>query len=198
MGAAKIEVEMEGESVVPEGWTPESFERWWARSEELVSILRRLPGRIVAATGMGNRRLTLLDAHDELEQPGLTAEIDDGAVGALRSWTKDAETLIHYIVTARDTGIGSSGSTTASNDPAPVSGNYLPSAPRLSPIDDLDDSPAVSQDWHWPWIEGWDDPKRRKGILHGKEKKKMTKKRKMFLGALAVGAVYAGSKYLDE
>ena len=196
MEAAKKEVEIEGESVVREGWTPEAFERWWARSEELVSILRRLPGRIVAATDMANRRLTLLDVHDELERPGLAAEIDDGAVGALRSWIKDAETLIHYIVTARDTGIGSR-STTASNDPPPVSGNNLPSAPRLSPIDELDDSPAFSDDWHWPWIEGWDDPKKRKAILHGKEKKKMTKKRKMFLGALAVGAVYAGAKYLD-
>ncbi len=197
MEAAKKEVEMEEGSVVPEGWTPESFERWWARSEELASILRRLPGRIVAATGMANRRLTLLDAHDELEQPSLTAEIDDGVVGALRSWIKDAETLVHYIVTARDTGIGS-GSTTASNEPAPVSGNHLPSAPRLSPIDELDDSPAFSEDWHWPWIEGWDDPKKRKVILHGKGKKKMSKRRKMFLGAITVGAIYAGSKYLDE
>jgi len=185
MEAAK---EMNTVKGVREGWTPEEFERWWARGEELVSILRRLPGKIVEATGMANRRMAILAAHDELETPGLTAEIDDGAVGTLRKWIKEAETLIHYIVTARDTGIGSTAASNAS----------LPSGPRFSVVDDVNESPAVSQHWRWPWIEGWDDPKRRKSILAGKEKKKMSKRRKVFLGALTIGAIYAGAKYLDE
>lgn len=172
--------------------TPEDFERWWARSEELHSVLMRLPGHLVVKAGMQHRHQTLLERWEDLEAPGLDEdEIDTHLVGTLRSWIHDAEILIRYIISTEDTGTGP---TTAA---AEMSAN-LPSAPRLAPVDTIDEAPAVTQTWHWPWIEGWDDKQKRKRILNPKEKGETSMKRKLIYAALGIGVVYAGAKYLDE
>lgn len=172
--------------------TPEDFERWWARSEELHSVLTRLPSRLVVNAGMQHRCQTLLERWDDLEAPGLDDdEIDPNLVGALRSWIHDTEVLIRYIISTEDTGTGPT--TAAAEVPA-----NLPTAPRLATLETTEDAPAVTEQWHWPWIDGWDDPKKRKRILSPKEKKEISLKRKLIFAALGAGAIYAGAKYMDE
>ena len=174
------------------GCTPEDFERWWARSEELHSVLRRLPKRLVVDAGMQHRAQTLLERWDDLETPGLDDDvINPDMVGSLRSWIHDSEVLIRYIISTEDTKIGP---TTAASD---VPANF-PTAPRLAPIESMDEAPAVTDQWHWPWIEGWDDVKKRKRILNPKEKKETSLKRKLIFAALGAGAIYVGAKYIDE
>ena len=175
------------------GYTPEEFERWWARSEELHSVLRRLPRQAVINSGMQRRREQLLERWEELDAPGLDDdEIGSDMVGALRSWIHDSETLVRYIIFTGDTG------TTAAAEGAPKPANGLPSAPRLAPVESLANAPAVTEKWHWPWLKGWDDPAKRKLILHPRKKKETSLKRKLLFGALGAGAIYVGAKYLDE
>jgi hypothetical protein len=175
--------------------TPEDFERWWARSEELYDVLRRLPGRLVVKAGMQHRHQVLLERWGDLETPRLDDdEIDLNLVGALRSWIHDAEIFIRYIISTEDTGTGP---TTAEAGGSQMPAN-MPTAPRLAPVETTELAPAVTQKWHWPWVEGWDDPKKRKHILSPKEKKETSLKRRLIFAALGVGAVYAGAKYLDE
>lgn len=172
--------------------TPEDFERWWARSEELHSVLMRLPSRLVVNAGMQHRHQTLLERWDDLEAPGLDdSEIDPNLVGALRSWIHDTEVLIRYIISTEDTGTGPT--TAAAEMPA-----NLPSAPRFATVEDTEDAPAVTEKWHWPWIAGWDDAQKRKRLLNPKEKKEISFKRKLIFAALGASALYAGAKYLDE
>lgn len=187
MSAAEQEVK-----TVQKVCTQEEFERWWARSEELHDVLKRLPSRLVVKAGMQHRHQILLERWDDLEAPGLDDdEIDPNLVGALRSWIHDTEVLIRYIISTEDTGTGPT--TAAAELPA-----NLPSAPRFEAVDTVRDAPAVTKQWHWPWIEGWDDKKKRGRILHPKEKKETSLKRKLIFAALGAATVYAGAKYLDE
>ena len=170
---------------------PEEFERFWARSEELNSVLRRLPRQAVLNAGMQHRREQLLERWGDLEAPGLVDdEIGSDMVGALRSWIHDSETLIRYIIFTTDTGTAPEKNSTPANE--------LPTAPRLAPVESLAQAPAVTEKWHWPWLEGWDDVKKRKRILNPKKKKESSLRRKLMYGALGAGAVYIGAKYLDE
>jgi len=179
------EVEEKGSS----GYTPEQFERWWVRSEELRSVLQRLPRQAVINAGMQHRREQLLERWEDLETPGLDDDvIDTDMVGALRLWIHDSETLIRYIIFTGDTAA----------DEGAEPANELPTAPRLAVVDSLSDAPAVTEEWHWPWIKGWDDPVKRRRILNPKKKKETSLKRKLFYGALGAGAVYIGARYLDE
>ena len=182
------------------GYTPEEFERWWARSEELQSVLRRLPRKAVINAGMQQRREQLLERWEDLEAPGLgDDEVGSDMVGALRSWIHDSETLVRYIVFTGDTGTVP---TTAAPDGempgAGASANELPTAPRFAAVESLDSAPAVTEAWHWPWLKGWDDSAKRRRILNPSKKKATSLRRKLMYGLFGVGAVYAGSKYLDE
>lgn len=182
--------EEEEEKTVAVKIAPEDFERWWARSEELHSVLTRLPSRLVVNAGMQRRRQALLERWDDLEAPGLDDdEIDLNLVGTLRAWIHDTEVLIRYIISTEDTGTGLADAMPAAN---------LPIAPRLEAVETTEDAPAVTEQWHWPWIEGWDDVKKRHRILHPKEKKETSLKRKLIYAALGVGVVYAGARYMDE
>lgn len=205
------EVEMEEsrrhEPESPRVYTIDEFERWWARSEELNSILRRLPHDVVAAAAMENRRAQLLERFEDLETPELDEEfVDEEMAGALQSWIRDSETLIHYIIYTRDVTRESTPDARTANDPVEAgvpAGSAKPPAPirpALNVIRTLDDAPGVSDEWHWPWIDGWDDPDKRQQILNPKKKKgkKMSIKRAATMTALGAGAVYVFSRYLDE
>lgn len=185
-----MDVAMKGETQV---CTPEEFERWWARSEELHSVLMRLPSRLVIHAGMQHRMQVLLERWDDLEAPGLDDDIDPDIVGGLRSWIHDTEIFLRYIISTEDTGTGPTTAAAASAVPA-----NLPTAPRLATVEDIGEAVAVTEAWHWPWIEGWDDPKKRRKILNPRDKKEISTKRKLVYAALGVGAFYVGSKYLEE
>lgn len=200
--------EAQSEPAAPRVHTIVDFERWWTRSEELNSILRRLPRDVVTAASMGNRREQLLERWEDLETPDVEEnEVDEEVLGALLSWIRDSETLIHYIIYTRDVRGDHSQEGTANDTEAPAaaSAQAVPQrqpliTPSLNVISTIDDAPGVSEDWHWPWIAGWDDPDRRKQILNPKKKKKapLTLKRAATMGALGAGAVYVFSRYLDE
>ncbi len=191
MKAVAEEVEEEIKSVC----TPEEFERWWARSEELNSVLRRLPRKAVIDAGMQHRREQLLERWGDLEAPGLDDdEIGSDMVGGLRSWIHDSEILIRYIVFTTDTGTAAAPG--AEENPKPA--NELPTAPRLAPVESLAQAPAVTEKWHWPWLEGWDNARKRKRILNPKKKKETSLRRKLMYGVFGAGAVYVSARYLDE
>lgn len=210
-------VEAEEATVTPEAEGPraptiDEFERWWTRSEELESILRRLPRDVVSAASMGNRREQLIERWEDLETPALDEEVDEDMHGELMSWIRDSETLIHYIIYTRDVrgDDATAGTESASNDTAasteePVVAEAPPAASAstqssLRVIGSIDDAPGVSMDWKWPWIQGWDDPDRRKKILNPKSKKgkKMSLKRAATYSAIGAGAVFMISRYIDE
>lgn len=192
----------------PRVYTVAEFERWWARSEELNSILRRLPRDVISAAGMGNRRAQLLERWEDLETPEVDdIEVEEEVLGALLSWIRDSETLIHYIIYTRDLTSEHGGEATANDTgkettataSAPPS-RPAPIVPATRIINSMSEAIGVQEDWHWPWIEGWDDPDKRKSIINPKKKKgkKLTMKRAATMGALGAGAVYVFSRYLDE
>ncbi len=173
----------------PFACTPEEFERWWEKSQELFSVLRRLPRRLLSKTGMQSRQEQLLDRWEDLKAPTvLDDEIDVHMVGALRHWIHDSEILIRYIISSQEE------ASLADEMPAA----NLTVAPRLAAVESMEKVPAVTPAWHWPWIEGWDNEKRRKRILGTREKKDISLKKKLMIAAFGVGAVYVGAKYLDE
>lgn len=195
----------------PQVYTIDDFERWFVRSEELNSILRRLPLKVVSAAGMANRRDQLLETWEDLETPELDeSEVDDDMMGDLLSWVKDSETLIHYIVYTRNTNgvpeVGGKESAKASNDGVPEASSLPPqtvepsSRPGPQVIASMSGAPGVTGQWHWPWIEGWDDLEKREGIINPKKAKpkKMSLKRAATMTALGAGAVYVMARYMDE
>lgn len=193
----------------PRVYTVADFERWWARSEELNSILRRLPRDVIAAAGMENRREQLLERWEDLETPEIDeSEVDEEMLGALMSWIRDSETLIHYIIYTRDITAEHGGEATANDTGVPTATASAPAAPSrpapvvpsLQVINSMSEAIGVKEDWHWPWLEGWDDPEKRERILKPKKKKekKLTFKRAATMGALGAGAVYVFARYLDE
>lgn len=213
VGSEEATVTPEAEG--PRAPTIDEFERWWTRSEELESILRRLPRDVVSAASMGNRREQLLERWEDLETPALDEEVDEDMYGELMSWIRDSETLIHYIIYTRDVrgDDATAGAESASNDTTtsttsaeePVVAEAPPAASvstqsSLRVIGSIDDAPGVSMDWKWPWIQGWDDLDRRKKILNPKSKKgkKMSLKRAATYSAIGAGAVFMISRYIDE
>lgn len=214
----KEAVEAEEATVTPEADEPraptiDEFERWWVRSEELESILRRLPRDVVSAASMGNRREQLLERWEDLETPTLDEEVDEDMYGEMMSWIRDSETLIHYIIYTRDVrgDDATAGTESASNDTTasteePVVAEAPPATASTSTqsslrvIGSIDEAPGVSLNWKWPWIEGWDDPDQRNKILNPKSKKgkKMSLKRAATYSAIGAGAVFMISRYIDE
>lgn len=209
---AQVEDAQPPPEAAPRVHTIADFEQWWTRSEELDSILRRLPRDVVSAADMGNRRSQLLERWEDLETPEVNdEEVDEEVLGALLSWIRDSETLIHYIIytrdvrrdhdqdgaTANDTDIPTSASASAPTVDSPL---RAPIQPSLSVVNTISEVPGVNENWRWPWITGWDDPDARNQILHPKKKKKakLTVKRAATMGALGAGAVYVFSRYLDE
>lgn len=210
--AEEVTVTLEPEEAVAP--TIDEFERWWVRSEELESIMRRLPRDVVSAASMGNRREQLLERWEDLETPTLDEEVDEDMHGELMSWIRDSETLIHYIIYTRNTrgDNATSGPESASNDTATATTAsadepIVAEAPKaasaqssLRVIDSIEEAPGVSVNWKWPWIQGWDDPEQRRRILNPKSKKgkKMSLKRAATYSAIGAGAVFMISRYIDE
>ena len=62
----------------------------WERGNDLVAILRRLPGELVLKSGLAARRKSALSRWDALETPTLDGEVPEGAQDAMNKWIHDA------------------------------------------------------------------------------------------------------------
>ena len=165
----------------PGGGCPrEVYEEWWTRGKEYFDYLGRVPKRITKGLNMGDMHDSLLRRWtDEVAHPSALGEtVDSKTYGTLLLCNRESERLIYY-VTYDDTGRATPGPTT----------------PGLLQVVEQPETDS----YNWPWIEGWDDPKRRALILNPKGPKKWTVKRVLLWGGVAAGAVYAGKKmFADE
>jgi hypothetical protein len=164
----------------PEGvCTREVYEERWARGQEIFKYLERVPEKYAEDLGMGKLYHQLIRRwSEEIQPPSAVADmVDSETLGNLLIWTRQSETLIYY-VTYEDQGQATPGPTT----------------PGLLKVV----SQPEAQPYHWPWIEGWDDPAKRALILNPKGSSKITFKKVLLYGGVAVGAIFAGKKLLAD
>jgi len=164
----------------PEGaCTREVYEERWARGEEIFKYLEKVPEKYANDLGMGGVYTSLLSRwQEEITPPSEVGDlVDSSTLGNLLIWTRQAETLVYY-VTYQVQGQATPGPTTPG---------------LLSVVEE----PSTTH-YHWPWIEGWDDPSKRALILNPKSPKKITLKKVLLYGGVAAGAIYVGKKMLAE
>lgn len=171
-----------------EVYTLEEYQGWWDRAEELHGYLEKMPYRISNAVGMQGRHQRMLETWEDLQSPDELQEVNVEDLAAIRSWIRDSENLIHYIVRER----GPSGPTTP--DAAEQQTKKKSNGKKI--VSGVAEAPGVQPDWHWPWIEGWDDPVKRKRILNPPKKNHMVRN-VLIVGGLAAGAVFIGKKMLE-
>lgn len=159
----------------------EEYQGWWGRGMELHEYLLRMPQRILEPMQMDGQHQRLLNRWESLKDPE-SKDIDEDDLARLRAWIRDSETLINYIVYERRP----PGSTTPSTK----------KRARPTQIQSIEDAVGVQEDWHWPWIEGWDDPAKRARILNP-PKEKNTLKKVLIVGGIATAAVIIGKKVLE-
>lgn len=159
----------------------EEYQGWWSRAGEIHEYLLRMPPRILEPMGMDGQHQSLLSRWDALESSDST-DLDEDDLAKLRAWIRDSETLINYIVYERKP----PGSTTPSTK----------KRSRPTHIQSIEEAVGVQDDWHWPWIEGWDNPAKRERILHPPKEKNMLRK-VLIVGGIATAAVIIGRKVMD-
>lgn len=158
----------------------EEYRVWLDRAGELHEYLLRMPAHILEPAGMDGRHQQLLDRWEGLMLP------DDGVtedeLGQLRGWIHDSETLINYIVYERQ----------------PPSSTKKTVRKRARPqlIEELAEAGGVQEDWHWPWIVGWDNPAKRDRILNPPKDNK-TLKKVLIVGGLATAAIIIGKRVFE-
>lgn len=140
-----------------EGDLLSGFMDLWSRSEELLSVLKKLPAELVLKTGQSARRNSLISQWQDLESPGLDGSIPDGASESVRAWNHCAESAIALIVNlAKD---------------ARESSSKI----NFQTLESIDDSSFISDAWCWPWehkevqsVEKWNKEKLVKfGVVAG-------------------------------
>ncbi len=155
-----------------EEYTRADYDGWWGRAMELQKYLEKLPNSLTDKMGMTERKQKLVVAFDRLASPkGVPDPIPEGAVVRLRTWIEHAEGFVGLLVQARDAG--------DSTTQAPV---------LVSSLDE--------DEWQWPWIEGWDDPRKRKRILNPSTEGDSQLKKILIGGAVLGGAFYLGNRFL--
>lgn len=157
------------------GATP-MYAQVYARGQELQDYLVQLGDRIAAAVRRIEVRQELLNRWGELPEPDLVLPGDEEALDEVSRWVEDAEKLIQYIVYKEK----SSKSQEKSN----------------APIEDLDDAPGFDEDWRYPWIEGWNDPKKRAKLM--KPTVDRPYRKYIIGGALAAGVAYVGYQWMKD
>lgn len=150
------------------------YERWWGRATELRSYIEKVPKRVTDKVSISETKNKLMFAFDQLVSPNSVSEpVPEGDVKRINSWIKNAEGFVGFLL--------------QSYEPA----SPTTEAPVL--VKELDDA----EDWHWPWIDGWDDPKKRKKILNPSGKEDSQVKRVLIGGALLGGALYLGKRFME-
>ncbi len=162
--------------------THEDYKGWWDRGEELYQYLDRLPEKHSKEFGMAGLHRTLVRRwNDEVQVPNSVGEIvPSETLGTLLLWIRQTETLIYYV--------------TYQDQESAVPG---PTTPGLLKVVDKPKNTA----WHWPWIQGWDDPEQRSMILNppDEEKKKWsTMKKVLVVGGIGAVAIFAGKRMISD
>lgn len=157
-----------------EGSSRSDYERWWGRAMELRSYLEKLPKRLTEKVSMSETKNKLMFAFDQLVSPRSVSDpVPDGDVRRIDSWIKSAEGFVGFLLQS-----------------------YEPAAPTTqAPI--LMKTLDEEEDWRWPWIDGWEDPKKRKKILNPSGKEQSQVKKLLIGGALVGGALYFGKRYME-
>jgi len=187
------EEEFESEPVA----TADDYRQWWERGNELYRYMRRMPRSEISQAGMGEMRKRLLDrwTRPDVEggvQPADTVkgEVDEYTYGNLLTWVQNAETIIHICASLKEESSSEQRFGSTQEDP-----NTLGLVPNVGRM------PAYQENWHWPWIEGWDNPKTRNDLEHQldppKKKGKLWKKIAL-IGAVGAGAFIAKRKFFGK
>jgi len=155
--------------------TRSDYEGWWERAEELHKYIEKLPSSVIEKVDMAERKNKLVVAFDQLASPGSVPEpVPQGAIQRLDRWTQEAKGFVGFLLQS-----------------------YEPAVPTIqAPI--LLKSFEQDEDWQWPWIDGWDDPKRRKKIMKPPGKEESQVKRFLIGGAVIGGALLLGKKFMES
>ena len=150
------------------------YAEWWGRASELLRYLKKLPEKLTDKVDMTGRKEELVSAFDQLSSPDdVPVIVQEGTVKQLTSWIEKAESFIGFFLQS-----------------------YEPAAPTTqAPILVT----SIEEDgWQWPWIEGWEDPKKRKKILNPPKKSDSQMKRLLIGGAVIGSALYLGKRVMGE
>ena len=130
----------------------EEYGELYARAVRLYRQMNNLPEYVLETVGMERLGEQLLDQFENpesrdpirpLDMMGATVSPDEMA--ALEFWVDKAQTLLFYAT-------------------------YRMPKPKLKVVGSVRDVPGYRQD-KYPWIEGWDNPSKRKKLVYGANKK---------------------------
>lgn len=152
------------------------YAQGYARGQELHEYLVQMGDRIAAAVRRIEQRQGLLDRWEEMPSPDLVMPDDEEALDELDQWIADAEKLIQYIVYRQK--------------------NAQKQQASYEPIEDLDEALGYEENWRYPWIEGWNDPKQRAKLM--KPKTQNPYRKYIIGGALAAGVAYVGYQWMKD
>jgi hypothetical protein len=158
----------------------EEYRVWLDRAGDLHEYLLRMPASVLEPAGMDGRHQQLLDRWEGLAP--FDDDVGEDELTQLRAWIHDSETLINYIVYERQ--------------PPGSTKKAVKKRARPQPIEALEEADGVQEDWHWPWIEGWDNPAKRDRILNPPKDKK-TLKKVLIVGGIATAAVIIGRRVFE-
>lgn len=100
--------------------------------------------------------------------------IDKSNIEDLNFWINRAESLVQYIYSQKE----------------------RVKSTKKSRIESLDELSAYTEDWHWPWIEGWDDPKTRRRLIR-QPKDGPNYKKILIAGGVAAGGFWVYKKFFS-
>lgn len=176
---------METQVAQEEEYTLEDYREWWAASVELHEYLTGMPPQMAERVRMGKQRTDLLESWLDLQPPDSLDEVNEDTAADLQAWIHKAQTLIHFVVYRPED--------TAEPEPEV----QKPKFKKLELVDDVSEIPGEDPQWHWPWIEGWDNPAQREKILNP-PKEASTAKKVLMIGAAAGVAIYVGKRMLSD
>lgn len=155
--------------------TPAEYAGRWERASELLNYLKKVPEKLTDKMDMTARKEKLVSAFDQLVSPKHAADpIQGESVRRINSWIENAEGFIGFLLQS-----------------------YEPAASTVQqPI--LVSSIEEDEDWQWPWIEGWEDPKKRKKILNPPKTSDSQMKKLLIGGAVIGGAFYLGKRVMGD
>jgi hypothetical protein len=154
--------------------TRADYEGWWERAADLHKYMAKVPSDVTDKVGMSDSRKKLVDSFDQLALPGdLSEPVPQGDVKRITSWIDHAEGFVGFLLQS-----------------------YKP-APPTTPAPVLAKRLEQDEDWRWPWIDGWEDPKKRKKILKPSGKEDSQVKKLLIGGAVLGGALLIGKKFME-
>lgn len=154
-----------------------SFMKIWDRGENLISVIRKLPGETILKSGLSAQRRSLIERWNCFDPPSLDGSIPNEE--PLLKWIRDGEALIAFVVKF---GSDPEAFSTSKNNISKYNGTF-------DVIDSTNESDSFRAGWRWPWpvkdLEPYKKPKW--------DKSKIVK-----IGAVASLGLIALVSYFDE